>query len=94
MRYSARVFYGLMVAAVILLRRTRADLPRPYRMWGYPATPLVFVAITLWFLGNMLVTRPRPAFASLGLILTGVPAYLVWKRCGTAAAWEAAGDGL
>ena len=92
--FGTWVFYGLMVAAVILLRRTRADLPRPYRMWGYPATPLVFVAITLWFLGNMLVTRPRPAFASLGLILTGVPAYLVWKRCGTAAAWEAAGDGL
>ena len=92
--FGTWVFYGLMVAAVILLRRTRADLPRPYRMWGYPATPLVFVAITLWFLGNMLMTRPRPAFASLGLILTGVPAYLVWKRCGTAAAWEAAGDGL
>jgi APA family basic amino acid/polyamine antiporter len=76
------VFYGLMVAAVIVLRRTRADLPRPYRMWGYPVTPLVFLAITLWFLGNMLVTRPGPAFAGLGLTLTGMPAYLIWKRYG------------
>lgn len=76
------VFYGLMIAAVIVLRRTQPDLPRPYRMWGYPVTPLVFLAITLWFLINMLVTRPGPAFAGLGLILTGVPAYLLWKRYG------------
>ena len=75
------VFYALMVAGVMVLRRRRADLPRPYRMWGYPVTPLVFLAITLWFLGNMLVTRPGPALAGLGLILTGIPAYLIWKRC-------------
>jgi basic amino acid/polyamine antiporter, APA family len=75
-------FYGLMVAAVMVLRRTRAGVPRPYRMWGYPVTPLVFLAITIWFLGNMLVKRPAPALAGLGLILTGVPAYLIWKRYG------------
>jgi len=74
------VFYALMVAGVIILRRTRPDLPRPYRMWGYPVTPLVFLAITIWFLGNMLVTRPGPAFAGLGLILTGIPAYFIWRR--------------
>jgi basic amino acid/polyamine antiporter, APA family len=74
------VFYGLMAAAVIVLRRTRPDLPRPYRMWGYPVTPLVFLAITIWFLANMLATRPVPAFAGLGLMLTGVPAYMLWRR--------------
>lgn len=92
--FGTWVFYGLMVAGVMVLRHTRADVPRPYRLWGYPVTPLVFLANTLWFLGNTLVMRPGPAFASLGLILTGVPAYLVWKRYGTAAAWEPAGDGL
>lgn len=74
------VFYALMIAAVIVLRRTRAHVPRPYRMWGYPVTPVLFLAITFWFLGNMLTTRPVPVLASLGLILTGVPAYLLWKR--------------
>jgi basic amino acid/polyamine antiporter, APA family len=74
------VFYALMVAAVIVLRRKRADVPRPYRMWGYPVTALIFLAITLWFLGNMLMTRPGPAFAGLGLILTGIPAYFIWRR--------------
>jgi APA family basic amino acid/polyamine antiporter len=76
------VFYGLMVAGVMVLRRTRADVPRPYRMWGYPVTPLVFLAITVWFLGNMLATRPVPALAGLGLMLTGVPAYVIWRRYG------------
>lgn len=74
------VFYGLMVAAVMVLRRTRADVPRPYRLFGYPVTPLLFLAVTVWFLGNMLVTRPVPALAGLGLMLTGVPGYLLWKR--------------
>jgi basic amino acid/polyamine antiporter, APA family len=48
-------------------------------MWGYPATPLLFVAVTVWFLGNMLVTKPGPSLASLGLMATGLPAWLIWK---------------
>jgi basic amino acid/polyamine antiporter, APA family len=78
--FGVWAFYALMIAGVIVLRRTRADVPRPYRMWGYPITPLVFLAITLWFLLNMLITRPGPSFAGLGLMLTGLPAYLVWRR--------------
>lgn len=76
------VFYGLMIAAVIVLRRTRPNLHRPYRMWGYPVTPLVFLAITLWFLLNMLVTRPGASFVGLGLMLTGIPAYLISRHHG------------
>jgi len=74
------VFYALMVAGVLVLRHKLPDVARPYRMWGYPVTPLVFLAITVWFLANMLVTRPAPAFAGLGLILTGIPAYFIWRR--------------
>jgi APA family basic amino acid/polyamine antiporter len=80
--FGVWVFYGLMIAGVIVLRRTRPDLARPYRMWGYPVTPVLFLGVTLWFLGNMLLTRPGPAFAGLGLMLTGVPAYAMWRRYG------------
>lgn len=72
--------YGLMVAGVMMLRRKRPDLPRPYRMWGYPVTPILFLAITGWFLLNMLVTRPVPSLAGLLLIVVGIPVYFGWTR--------------
>lgn len=72
--------YGLMVAGVIVLRRTQPALPRPYRMWGYPVTPVLFLAITAWFLINMLLTRPIPSLAGLLLIASGIPVYFVWRR--------------
>jgi basic amino acid/polyamine antiporter, APA family len=72
--------YGLMVAGVIILRRKQPDLVRPYRMWGYPVTPVLFLAITGWFLVNMLRTRPVPSLAGLLLIATGIPVYFIWTR--------------
>ena len=72
--------YGFMVAGVIVLRIKRPGLIRPYRMWGYRVTPILFLLITAWFLGNMIVTRPVPSLAGLGLILTGVPIYFFWAR--------------
>lgn len=72
--------YGLMVAGVMILRRKLPNLPRPYRMWGYPVTPLLFLAITAWFLVNMLWTRPGPSLIALLLIASGIPIYFVWAR--------------
>jgi basic amino acid/polyamine antiporter, APA family len=70
--------YAFMVAGVMILRRTEPDLPRPYRMWGYPVTPILFLAVTAWFLGNMLWTRPVPSLIAMGLIASGIPIYFVW----------------
>jgi len=78
--FAVWIFYGLMVLGVVLLRIRRPDLPRPYRMWGYPATPLLFLAVTAYFLGNTLLTRPGPSLAALALIATGVPVYFIWKQ--------------
>jgi APA family basic amino acid/polyamine antiporter len=72
--------YAMMVAGVIVLRIKRPDLPRPYRVWGYPITPALFVAISCWFLVNMILTRPMPSLAALLLIASGVPVYLLWSR--------------
>ncbi|MBZ5607225.1 MAG: amino acid permease [Acidobacteriia bacterium] len=77
--FSLWVFYGLMILGLMVLRRRRPDLPRPYRMWGYPVTPLVFLAVAAWFLINTLVTRPGPALAGLAFIASGVPVYFVWR---------------
>ena len=83
--FATWLFYGLMVAGLFVLRRKQPDLPRPYRMWGYPFTALLFLAVTLWFLVNTLVTRPAPALAGLALIAAGIPVYFVWHRPSRAA---------
>jgi len=74
------IFFGLTVAAVIVLRRTRPDLPRPYRTWGYPITPVLFVAAALFISVNALVNQFWHSMAGLGIIALGVPAYLFWTR--------------
>ena len=81
--FATWLFYGLMVSGVIVLCRTRPDLPRPYRMWGYPFTPLLFLAVTAWFLVNTIVSRPVPALAGLALIVAGIPVYLLWHKPAT-----------
>jgi len=72
--------YGVMVAGVMVLRRTRPQMARPYKMWGYPVTAALFLIFTVAFLGNMLMTRPIPSLAGLLLILSGIPVYLIWLR--------------
>jgi APA family basic amino acid/polyamine antiporter len=74
------IFFGLTVAAVLVLRRTRPDLPRPYRTWGYPVTPILFVLAALFISGNALVSQFTNAMYGLGIIFLGVPAYLFWTR--------------
>ena len=78
--FGANIFYTFAIAAVFVLRRTRPDAPRPYRTWGYPVTPLVFVLAAVYLLSNMLWETPVEAFAGLGIILTGVPVYFAFQR--------------
>ncbi len=73
------IFYAMTVAGVIVLRRRRPDLPRPYKMWGYPVTPLIFVGVAAWFVGNTLISRPGPSLVGIGMIASGVPAYYAWR---------------
>jgi basic amino acid/polyamine antiporter, APA family len=75
--------YGAMVAGVIVLRIKRPDLPRSYRMWGYPVTPILFLTITGWFLANMILTRPVPSLIAIALIAAGIPIYFFWARAKT-----------
>jgi len=73
-------FYALAVAGVFVLRRTRPRLDRPYRTWGYPFVPLVFLVAALFLLGNYLVRETLSFAVDVGIILSGVPAYLLWMR--------------
>lgn len=72
--------YAFMVAGLMVLRLKRPDAPRPFRMPGYPVTPILFLAVATWFLVNMLITRPKPSGWGLALIAVGVPVYWIIQR--------------
>jgi APA family basic amino acid/polyamine antiporter len=74
------IFFGLTVGAVMILRRKRPDLPRPYRTWGYPVTPVLFIIAALYISVNSLIAKFSNTVIGLVIILLGIPAYLYWKR--------------
>jgi len=74
------IFYALGAAAVIVLRRTRPHAPRPYRVPGYPLTPLLFVAAAVALVLNTILAQPRVAAIGLAMVLAGAPAYAFWRR--------------
>jgi APA family basic amino acid/polyamine antiporter len=82
--FALFLFHALTGAAVIVLRRTRPDAPRPYRTWGYPAVPLLFVLAAAALLVNTLVEKPLESLLGLFLVALGIPAYLWWRRKGQA----------
>ena len=67
-------------AALFVLRRTRPELPRPYRVWGYPVVPALFILACGLLVVNTLVERPMESLWGLGLVALGLPAYLYWRR--------------
>lgn len=67
-------------AAVIVLRRTRPEAPRPYRTWGYPWVPLSLIVASLALLVNTLLEKPQQSLVGFLLVGLGVPAYLFWKK--------------
>jgi basic amino acid/polyamine antiporter, APA family len=73
-------FYALAVAGVFVLRRRRPELERPYRTWGFPVVPLVFLLGAVLLLGNYLVSETAAFAVDIGIILSGVPAYYAWLR--------------
>jgi APA family basic amino acid/polyamine antiporter len=78
--FAAFVFYALTALAVVVLRRTRPDAPRPYRVFGYPYVPIIFVLGSAWFLVNTLVEEPVEAGWGAIMLGIGVPVYWFWKR--------------
>ena len=73
-------FYALAVAGVFVLRRKRPDLARPYRVWGYPVVPILFLLASLGMIANALWTDPVGTGVTMLIILAGVPLYYLWKR--------------
>jgi APA family basic amino acid/polyamine antiporter len=77
--FASWVFYALSALALVRLRKTRPDLDRPYRSWGYPYTQFVFVVAAAGLILNTLWASPRESLVGLGIILLGVPVFWFWE---------------
>lgn len=77
---AAWIFYTMTVAAVFVLRRKFPQAPRPYKMWGYPYTLVLFVAVSIWFIVNSFAIQPVPSFCALAIAGSGIPAYCIWRK--------------
>ena len=78
--FASWMLYGMSTAAVLVLRRKRPDLVRPYRTLGYPVVPVLFVLAALLLEIFTMIHSPRESFAGIALILLGLPFYYYWKR--------------
>jgi APA family basic amino acid/polyamine antiporter len=81
--FAALGFYLLTIVGLFVLRRTEPDAVRPYRAFGYPVLPAVYIAMAAWICVVLLRYKPQYTWPGLILVLLGVPVYLVWKRLGT-----------
>jgi APA family basic amino acid/polyamine antiporter len=78
--FASFIFYGATTLGVFILRYKMPDAPRPYKAWGYPIVPGLFILFCIALVLITLVGKPREAFLGLGLMLTGVPFYWYWSK--------------
>ena len=77
--FASVVFHAATAAAVFVFRHRLPDAPRSYRTWGYPVVPALFILACLLLIGNTLAEKPVESLAGLGLLVLGVPAFLVFR---------------
>jgi basic amino acid/polyamine antiporter, APA family len=74
------IFYALAAASVFVYRKRAPDANRPYRVPGYPFTPIVFIAAAMVLVVNTIATQPGRSAVGLGIVCLGIPAYAIWRR--------------
>jgi len=78
--FAVFIFYGATSLGVIILRRRMPDVHRPYKVWGYPVVPMIFILFCIGLFFNTIITKPREAAIGLILILAGIPVYFFLQR--------------
>jgi len=77
------VFYALMVGAVIVMRRKAPEIERPYRTFGYPFVPLIYIALAVLIILDLAYLAPSTSGIGYLLVLTGIPVYFIWRKRGS-----------
>jgi len=77
--FALWIFFALIAIALMRLRKTEPGLLRPYRVWGYPLTPLIFLVAALALTVNLWIVRPVRSSLGLAVILAGIPFFYLWR---------------
>ena len=83
--FAVLVFYVLTIVGLFVLRRTQPEAPRPYRAFGYPVLPALYIVLATFICGVLLRYKPQYTWPGLLLVLLGVPVYAIWQWRGRAA---------
>jgi APA family basic amino acid/polyamine antiporter len=78
--FASFIFYGATALGVFVLRVKMPDAPRPYKAWGYPVVPALFIAFCVVLVVVTLIAKPREALLGLSLMLAGMPFYWYWNK--------------
>ena len=71
---------ALTIAGAFVLRRKHPDAPRPYKTFGWPVTPILFIAVSAWMAFFLIRQRPTESLAGIGTLAAGTVLFFVWKR--------------
>jgi APA family basic amino acid/polyamine antiporter len=78
--FAELVFYVLTITGLFVLRVKRPNAPRPYKAWGYPVLPALYIVMAAWICIVLLRYKPQYTWPGLVLVLLGIPVYLFWSR--------------
>jgi basic amino acid/polyamine antiporter, APA family len=81
--FAALLFYVLTVTGLFILRKKRPEMERPYKAFGYPVLPAVYVLLAALVMVDLLVVKPRFTWPGLMIVVTGVPVFFLWKKTRT-----------
>ncbi|MEO8073540.1 MAG: amino acid permease, partial [Acidobacteriota bacterium] len=78
--FAVLIFYILTIIGLFILRRTRPDAERPYKAFGYPLVPAIYIAAATVISLVLLFYKPQTSLPGLAIVLSGVPVYFIWKN--------------
>jgi len=90
--FAMWIFYALITGSIFIYRRKYPNLERPYRAWGYPVVPIVFLLVAGWLLYRAIVDSPTQSVTGLVLIALGIPVYFYFSKYGHAVDDETTDD--
>ena len=78
--FAVLIFFTLTILGIFILRKKRPDIPRPYRAFGYPVIPAIYIATTIVIMIILLIYKPDYTFPGLGIVLIGIPVFYFWRK--------------